>query len=125
MQNVLKLLKLQVTSDAGSSGGADKKGAGDVARKPNMQRCVTILKALFALESHIDRIPVSPSSDGVKLTGGAKCAVLPGKWLFDVLEKVGFNLLSVTIVCLYLDIFSCGVIYFNSTLLFIVHRHLT
>jgi hypothetical protein len=70
-------------------------GNGDVARKPTLQRCATLLKALFDLEGHIDRVPLSATSGGVKMTGGARCAVLPGEWLIETLNKVGFNSFTV------------------------------
>lgn len=71
MKNVIKLLQLQVPSNSNS---VDSKGSssGDVGRKPTLQRCATILTALFNLEGHIDKVPLSPSSGGVKLTGTSK-----------------------------------------------------
>lgn len=105
MKNVIKLLKLQSSSESSSGSGsssADKKPllGGDVGRKPTLQRSATILKALFDLEALIDKVPVSTMSGGVKMPGGDKCAVLPGQWLIDALQKVGFNPFTVKLTLL-------------------------
>jgi hypothetical protein len=97
MKNVIKLLQQQSSSSVTT--GVDKKaplGGADVGRKPTLQRCATILKALFDLEAQIDRVPLSAASAGVKVTGGAKCAVLPGEWLIEALQKVGLNSFTVS-----------------------------
>ena len=95
MKNVIKLLQQQSSSVSSSMDKKPPASGGDVGRKPTLQKCATILTALFDLEAQIDRVPLSAVSAGVKMTGGAKCAVLPGEWLIDALQKVGFNSLTV------------------------------
>ena len=92
---MIKLLQMhppsQSTSDVRSFAGVTDSG-----RKPSLQRCTTILEALFNLEVHIDKVPLSTTSAGVKMTGGAKCAVLPGSWLVNSLSSVGINTFTVS-----------------------------
>ena len=95
MKNVIKLLQL-TDSAAISLDKKTSKGTSDIGRKPILQRCATLLKALFDLEKHIDRVPLSSASQGVKMTGGTKCAVLPGQWLVTLLEKIGFTSFTVS-----------------------------
>lgn len=107
MKNVIQLLQLTDTVVKASVDKKSSGGAEGVARKPSLQKCATILKALFDLEAFIDRVPLSANSGGVKLTGGAKCAALPGEWLIEVLDKVGINSFTVRtrfqfyLVCMY------------------------
>lgn len=91
MKNVIKLLKVQASSVTSSADMKAPQGSADVGRKPTLQRCATLLKAFFDLESQIDSVPLTAMSGGVKMTGGAKCAVLPGEWLITALHKIGIN----------------------------------
>ena len=85
MKNVIKLLKVQASSVTSSADMKAPQGSADVGRKPTLQRCATLLKAFFDLESQIDSVPLTA------MTGGAKCAVLPGEWLITALHKIGIN----------------------------------
>ncbi len=93
MQQVIRVLQTsgegtgdQVKDQAGRDEKQASSGTGG-SNRPNMDRCVSILSALFQLENRLDQVPLGalPQMDAVG-------KVLPGGWLIELFDSAGFKI---------------------------------
>jgi regulator of telomere elongation helicase 1 len=94
MQSVIRHLRENAPkaneSASSSSSSSSKEKPRDPwdpgSRSPSLHTSMSVLKALFAMEHHLDTVPLSMCN-----VGNAPACILPGNWMKSMLEASGFQ----------------------------------